>query len=96
MRMALAVASFRNAAVSAGFAARMAGKPLDDRAGRLEARSHGLALIGSAAVIGLAKTEGLIPAARPLFGTDDRVRLLHRIRDCLVRIGRRRRIALMK
>ncbi len=66
MRMALAVASFRNAAVSAGFAARMAGKPLDDRAGRLEARSRGLALIGSAAVIGLAKTEGLIPAARPL------------------------------
>jgi hypothetical protein len=49
--MALAVASFRNAAVSAGFAARMAGKPLDDRAGRLEARSRGLALIGSAAGI---------------------------------------------
>jgi predicted nucleic acid-binding protein len=39
---------------------------MDDRAGRLEARSRGLALIGSAAVIGLAKTEGLIPAARPL------------------------------
>ena len=66
MRVALAVALFRNAAVSAGFAARLAGKPLDDRAGRLEARSRGLALIGSAAVIGLAKTEGLIPAARPL------------------------------
>ena len=39
---------------------------MDERAGRLEAISRGLALIGSAAVIGLAKTEGLIPAARPL------------------------------
>lgn len=39
---------------------------MDDRAGRLEARSRGLALIGTAAVIGLARTEGLIPAARPL------------------------------
>jgi predicted nucleic acid-binding protein len=35
-------------------------------AARLEAKHLGLALIGSAAVIGLAKTEGLIPAARPL------------------------------
>jgi predicted nucleic acid-binding protein len=33
---------------------------------RLEAKHLGLALIGSAAVIGLAKTEGLIPAARAL------------------------------
>jgi len=39
---------------------------MDDRAGRLEAKSLGLEFIGSAAVIGLAKTEGLIPAARPL------------------------------
>ncbi len=39
---------------------------MDDRAGRLEARSRGITLIGTAAVIGLAKTEGLIPAARPL------------------------------
>lgn len=39
---------------------------MDDRAGRLEARSHGITLIGTAAVIGLAKTEGLVPAARPL------------------------------
>lgn len=39
---------------------------MDDRAGRLEAKSHGITLIGTAAVIGLAKTEGLIPAARPL------------------------------
>jgi len=39
---------------------------MDDRAGRLEAKSRGITLIGTAAVIGLAKTEGLIPAARPL------------------------------
>ena len=39
---------------------------MDDRAGRLEARSRGIALIGTAAVIGLAKTEGLVPAAKPL------------------------------
>ncbi len=39
---------------------------MDDRAGRMEAKSRGLALIGLAAVIGLAKTEGLVPAARPL------------------------------
>lgn len=38
----------------------------DDRAGRAEARTRGLALIGTAAVIGLAKTRGLVPAARPL------------------------------
>jgi len=40
---------------------------MDDRAGRLEAKRRGHALIGSAAVIGLAKTEGLVSAARPLF-----------------------------
>lgn len=39
---------------------------MDDRAGRLEAKSLGLEFIGLAAVIGLAKTEGLVPAARPL------------------------------
>lgn len=39
---------------------------MDDRAGRLEARSRGLALIGAAALIGLAKAGGLIPAVRPL------------------------------
>lgn len=39
---------------------------MDDRAGRLEAKAQGIALIGTAAVIGLAKTEGLIAAARPL------------------------------
>ena len=39
---------------------------MDDRAGRLEAKHQGIALIGTAAVIGLAKAEGLIAAARPL------------------------------
>jgi predicted nucleic acid-binding protein len=39
---------------------------MDDRAGRLEARSRGIATIGTAALIGLAKTEGLIPAAKPM------------------------------
>jgi predicted nucleic acid-binding protein len=39
---------------------------MDDRAGRLEAKRQGLALTGTAGVIGLAKTEGLIKAARPL------------------------------
>lgn len=39
---------------------------MDDRAGRLEARHRGIALIGTAAVIGLAKTQGLVPAAKPL------------------------------
>lgn len=39
---------------------------IDDRAGRAEARTRGLALIGTAAVIGLAKTRGFVPAARPL------------------------------
>jgi predicted nucleic acid-binding protein len=39
---------------------------MDDRAGRLEGRRQGLALIGTAAAIGLAKVRGLIPAAKPL------------------------------
>ncbi len=39
---------------------------IDDRAGRAEAKSHGVAIIGTAAIIGLAKLQGLIPAARPL------------------------------
>ncbi|MCL2523616.1 MAG: DUF3368 domain-containing protein [Betaproteobacteria bacterium] len=38
---------------------------MDDRAGRLEAKSRGITLIGTAAVIGLAKSAGLIPEARP-------------------------------
>ncbi len=39
---------------------------MDDRAGRLEARRCGIDLVGTAAVIGLARAEGLIAAARPL------------------------------
>ena len=39
---------------------------IDDRAGRAEAKSQHVAIIGTAAVIGLAKLQGLIPAARPL------------------------------
>ncbi len=39
---------------------------IDGRAGRTEAKSRGIALIGTAAVIGLAKSAGRIAAARPL------------------------------
>lgn len=39
---------------------------IDDRAGRAEAKSHRIAIIGTAAVVGLAKLQGLIPAARPI------------------------------
>lgn len=39
---------------------------IDDRAGRAEAKSHRIAIIGTAAVIGLAKLQGLISAARPV------------------------------
>lgn len=39
---------------------------IDDRAGRAEAKSHRVAIIGTAAVVGLAKLQGLIPAARPV------------------------------
>jgi hypothetical protein len=39
---------------------------MDDRAGRMAAKSRGIVLIGSAAAIGLARMEGLVPAARPL------------------------------
>lgn len=36
---------------------------VDDRLGRLEAQARGLPIIGTAAVVGLAKTHGLIPRA---------------------------------
>lgn len=39
---------------------------MDDRAGRLEAKAQRIEMIGTAAVVGLAKAEGLIPAARTL------------------------------
>ena len=35
----------------------------------MEARSLGIPVIGTAAVIGVAKSEGLIPAAKPLLET---------------------------
>ncbi len=39
---------------------------LDDRAGRAEARARRLHFTGTAAVVGMAKLKGLIPAARPI------------------------------
>ena len=45
---------------------------IDDKAGRLEARYHKITIIGTAAVIGLAKLEGIIPSARDV---------LHKMRD---------------
>ncbi len=39
---------------------------MDDRAGRAEAKARHLQVIGTAAVIGLAKLKGLIPLARPV------------------------------
>jgi predicted nucleic acid-binding protein len=40
---------------------------VDERAGRAVAREHGLAVAGTAAVIGLAHRKGLIPSARAVF-----------------------------
>ena len=39
---------------------------IDDRAGRAEAKSQRLSIIGTAAVVGLAKLQGLIATARPV------------------------------
>jgi predicted nucleic acid-binding protein len=39
---------------------------VDDRCGRAEARSQGLAILGTAAVLVLAKEQSLIPASAPL------------------------------
>jgi predicted nucleic acid-binding protein len=39
---------------------------MDDRAGRAEARARGLSVMGVAAVVGLAKQQGLISAAAPV------------------------------
>lgn len=39
---------------------------IDDRAGRAEAKAHGVQIIGTAGLIGLAKLRGLVPGARPL------------------------------
>jgi predicted nucleic acid-binding protein len=40
---------------------------MDERAGRVLANEHGLAIAGTAAVIGLAKSKGLIRSARAVF-----------------------------
>jgi len=40
---------------------------MDERAGRAVAAEHGLAVAGTAAVIGMAKQHGLIPSARVVF-----------------------------
>jgi predicted nucleic acid-binding protein len=42
---------------------------IDERAGRAMATEHGVRVAGTAAVIGLARQRGLIPAARPVFAT---------------------------
>jgi predicted nucleic acid-binding protein len=39
---------------------------MDDRAGRAEATARGFAVIGVAAVVGLAKLQGLIPLVAPI------------------------------
>jgi predicted nucleic acid-binding protein len=40
---------------------------MDERAGRAVAMEHGLAVAGTAAIIGMAKTQGLIGSARDVF-----------------------------
>lgn len=40
---------------------------MDERAGRAVAKEKGLHVIGTAAIIGLAKKQGLIPSARAIF-----------------------------
>jgi predicted nucleic acid-binding protein len=63
---------------------------MDERAGRALAGEHGLQVAGTAAVIGMAKTKGLMPSARGAFES------LHRsdfrisadvIRTVLARVG---------
>lgn len=39
---------------------------IDDRAGRAEAMARGLAVMGVAAIVGLAKLQGLLPRAAPV------------------------------
>jgi predicted nucleic acid-binding protein len=50
---------------------------MDERAGRAIAREHGLVVAGTAAVIGMAKTRGLIASAGDVFrrlqGSDFRI-----------------------
>ena len=40
---------------------------MDERAGRAVAQEHGLRVAGTAAVIGMAKSKGLIPSAKMVF-----------------------------
>lgn len=40
---------------------------MDERTGLAVAREKGLSLVGTAAIIGLAKKQGLIPSARKIF-----------------------------
>ena len=40
---------------------------MDERAGRAVAQEHGLRVAGTAAVIGMAKSQGLIVAAKDVF-----------------------------
>lgn len=42
---------------------------MDERAGRAVALERGLTITGTAAIIGMAKQRGLVPAARPVFET---------------------------
>ena len=42
---------------------------MDERAGRAVAQEHGLRVAGTAAIIGMAQTRGLIPSARKIFET---------------------------
>ncbi|PPD36215.1 MAG: hypothetical protein CTY18_05075 [Methylomonas sp.] len=40
---------------------------MDEKTGRAVAREKGLSVVGTAAIIGLAKKQGLIPSARKIF-----------------------------
>jgi len=50
---------------------------MDERAGRAVANEKGLHVVGTAAIIGLAKKQGLVPSARAIFeilhGSDFRI-----------------------
>ncbi len=63
---------------------------IDERAGRAVAAERGLAVAGTAAVIGLARQRQLIPAARPVFerlhASDFRISA-EVIRTVLARVG---------
>lgn len=63
---------------------------MDERAGRAVAAQHGLAVAGTAAVIGMAAQQGLVPSAREVFerlhGSDFRISA-DVIRTVLARVG---------